>query len=202
MDNQKIEEIFNRTFPGLALLYRDTDLSNDLISKYKVGQIIHERGFTDTSLLGGGLKTNLRYLIASAQGRDLSMFDPNSAKWGLILISPGGYFKVLDIYKRNGKTQILLLNIPETGIELFSSTTASAEQKVIEKGRQSFDEKVDAEPIAELMTDEWKERVQFPIGMDDKGNFFSYVIDKIGQAKQNDKTESKPKSFWTRLFGE
>lgn len=202
MDNQKIEEIFNQTFPGLTLLYRDTDLSSDLISKYKVGQIIHERGFTDTSRLGGGLKTNLRYLIASAQGRDLSMFDPNSAKWGLILISSGGYFKVLDIYEKNGKTQILLLNIPETGVELFSSTTTNVEQQVIEKGRQSFDEIINAEPIAELVTNEWKERVQFPIGMDDKGNFFSYTIDKVEQTKQNDIKENKPKSFWTRLFGE
>jgi hypothetical protein len=52
------------------------------------------------------------------------------------------------------------------------------------------------------MTDEWKERVQFPIGMDDKGNFFSYIVDKVEKAKQDDTKESKSKSIWTRLFGE
>ena len=202
MDNLKIEEIFNQTFPGLSLLYRDVELSNDLISKYKVGQIIHERGFTDTSKFGGGPTRKLRYLIASAYGRDLSMFDPNAAKFGLILISSGAYFKVLDVYEKDGKTQILLLNIPETGIELFSSTTTNIEQQVIEEGRQSFDEKINAEPIMTLSTDEWKERTQFPIGMDDKGIFFSLPTTKVEQSNQNQPTNKKPKSFWTKLFGE
>ncbi len=202
MDNKQIEEIFNQTFPGLALLYRDVELSIDLVSKYKVGQIVHERGFTDTSKFGGGPTTNLRYLIASAYGRDLSMFDPKAAKFGLILISSGAYFKVLDVYEKNGKTQILLLNIPETGIELFSSTTTNVEHQVIEKARQNFDEKISAEPITALSTDEWKERTQFPIGMDDKGQFFGLPLTKVEQNKQSQPTIDKPKSFWTKLFGE
>lgn len=202
MDNKKIEEIFNQTFPGLALLYRDVELSNDLISKYKVGQIIHERGFTDASRFGGGPTAKLRYLIASAYGRDLSMFDPNAAKFGMIIISSGAYFKVLDVYEKDGKTQILLLNIPETGIELFSSTTTNVEQQVVEKGRRSFDEKINAEPIMTLLTDEWKERTQFPIGMDDKGIFFDLPTTNMEQSKHNQPTNEKPKSFWTKLFGE
>jgi hypothetical protein len=176
MEKQKIEEIYNQTFPGLTLLYRDADLSSELIAKYKVGQILYERGFTDTSRFGGGLTTNLRYLIASAQGRDLSMFDPETAKWGLILISSGSYFKVLDIYEKDGKTQILLLNIPENGVPLFSSTMTNIEQQVIDAGRKSFDQKINNQPVAELQTKDWKERVQFPIGMDDEGNFFPYTL--------------------------
>jgi hypothetical protein len=174
MDNQKIEAIFNQTFPGLAFLYRDADLSSELISRYRAGQIIHERGFTDTSRMAGGINTNLRYLIASSQGRDLSMFDPDAGKFGLIVIAAGSYFKVLDVYVKNGKTQILLLHIPEDGVELFASATTNVEQQVVGKARQSFDDKILAEPVAALLDGEWKERTQFPIGMDDEGNFFGY----------------------------
>src|SRR4051812_28957790 len=46
MNNKELEEIFNETFAGLALFYRDTKLDDQLISKYQVGQIIMERGFT------------------------------------------------------------------------------------------------------------------------------------------------------------
>jgi hypothetical protein len=71
MDNKKVEEIYNQTFAGLTLFYRDTTLSETLISKYHVGQILTERGFTDMSYKGGGLATNFRYLIASAHAKDL-----------------------------------------------------------------------------------------------------------------------------------
>lgn len=79
MGNKEIEDIYNQTFGGLTLYYRDTTLSDILSSKYQVGQILTERGFTDISFKGGGLATNFRYLIASANGKDLSAFNPNSA---------------------------------------------------------------------------------------------------------------------------
>lgn len=42
MDNKQIEEIYNQTFGGLTLFYRDILLMEDLISKYKVEQILIE----------------------------------------------------------------------------------------------------------------------------------------------------------------
>ena len=61
MNNKQIEEIYNQTFGGRTLFYRDTTLPDHLISKYTVGQILTERGFTDMSYRGGGISTNLRY---------------------------------------------------------------------------------------------------------------------------------------------
>ncbi len=135
MDHQKLEEIFNQTFPGISFLYRDVDLSNELIAKYQVGQIIHEKGFTDTSKFGGGLDKSLRYLIASAHGKDLSVIDEKAGKWGLVLIASGSYFKVLDICEEAGKTQIQLLHIPKIGVELFSKLTTNVEEQVVEMGK-------------------------------------------------------------------
>lgn len=91
MKNARLKAIYNETFSGLKLFYRDTNLSDALISKYDIGKIIQEKGFTDMSSLGGGLSGNLRYLIASAHPKDLSKFNPDSAKnghflWILLLI--------------------------------------------------------------------------------------------------------------------
>lgn len=173
MDKKQIEEIYNKTFSGLTLFYRDTTLSEDLISKYKVGQILTERGFTDISYKGGGLTTNLRYLIASANAKDLSALNPDSGKFGHVLLSSNAFFKVLDIYKIGDKTQIFLLEIPANAIDFFASATSNIEDDITKKARESFDTKVNLEPISELQSNEWKERTAFPIGMNDKGEFFS-----------------------------
>lgn len=172
MTNSEIEEIFNQTFAGLTLFYRDTNLADDIISKYSVGQIISERGFVDMSYKGGGLTNNLRYLIASANGKDISAINPGASKYGHILLKSNSFFKVLDIYKIGDKTQIFLLEIPETTVDFFAQATSNIEKEITIKARKSFDQKVDATRIAELQTPQWKERTSHPIGMSDEGEFF------------------------------
>ncbi|MEO6253122.1 MAG: hypothetical protein ABIO79_07455 [Ferruginibacter sp.] len=172
MNTTQIEEIYNQTFSGLTLFYRDTTLAENLISKYQVGKILTERGFTDMSYKAGGLVTNLRYLIASANAKDLSAFDPASAQLGHVVLSPDAFFKVLDIYTIGDKTQVFLLEIPSTAVDFFAGTTTNVEEDITKKARAGFDTKINSEPIAELQTLEWKERTEFPIGMNDKGDFF------------------------------
>jgi hypothetical protein len=172
MDNKQIAEIYNQTFSGLTLFYRDTTLSETLSSKYTVGQILMERGFIDMSYKGGGLATNFRYLIASANAKDLSAFNPESAKHGHVILTANAFFKVLDIYKVGEKTQVFLLEIPSHAVDLFQRSTSNIEEDITKKARESFDAKVNAAPVAELQTPAWKERTEFPIGMNDKGTFF------------------------------
>lgn len=167
-----MEDIFNETFAGLTLLYRDTKLSENLISKYQVGQIIMERGFTDMTYKGGGLSTNFRYLIASAHGKDLSAINPEASILGHIVLTSNAYFKVLDIYKIGDKTQVFLLNIPERGIALFKSAMSNIEADIIQKARHNFDEKINLPIIEELKNQEWQERIGFPLGMNDNGEMF------------------------------
>lgn len=172
MDNKQIEEIYNQTFAGLTLFYRDTNLSEDLVSKYRVGQILIERGFTDMSIKGGGLSTNLRYLIASAHAKNISAINPDSAQYGHVVLLSNSYFKLLDIYKIGNKTQIFLLEIPSTAVEFFANTNSNIERDIIIKAKASFDTKINMEPIPELQSLDWRERTEFPIGMNDKGEFF------------------------------
>jgi len=172
MKNKRIKDILDETFSDLKLFYRDTTLSDDLISKYKVGQIIKEKGFTDMSYIGGGLSGNCRYLIASSDARDLSKFNPASVKNGHSLLDDNSFFKVLDIQKVNNKTQIFLLNIPGNSLTLFKNSTSNLEEEITEKARQKFITKIDSALIPELQTEDWKERTKSPIGMSDNGEFF------------------------------
>ena len=75
------------------------------------------------SYKGGGLSTNFRYLIASANAKDLSAFNPDSKRFGHILLSANGFFKVLDICKIGDKTQVFLLEIPVTAVNFFAIAT-------------------------------------------------------------------------------
>lgn len=172
MKNSRIKAIYHETFSGLKLFYRDTDLSDNLISNYKIGQIIQEKGFTDMSSLGGGLSGNIRYLIASAHPKDLSKFNPDSAKMGHFLLDTIAYFKVLDIQKIENKTQVFLLNIPDNSISLFKNSSSNLEEEIIEKARKKFKDKIHLALVPELQTNDWKERTKSPLGMTDTGALF------------------------------
>ncbi|HEX8016043.1 MAG TPA: hypothetical protein VF465_12485 [Flavobacterium sp.] len=172
MKNKRIKETLDETFSDLKLFYRDTNLTNTLIENYKVGQIIKEKGFTDMTSIGGGLSGNLRYLIASANAKDISKFNPDSSKIGHFLLDEISFFKVLYIQKSENKTQIFLLHIPDNALSLFKNSTSNIEEEIIEKSRQKFSSKINAPLIPELQTENWKERTKSPIGMSDNGELF------------------------------
>ncbi|MFH6997653.1 hypothetical protein ACHRVZ_06960 [Flavobacterium sp. FlaQc-57] len=172
MKNSRLKAIYNETFSDLKLFYRDTNLSDDLISNYKIGQIIQEKGFTDMTSIGGGLSGNVRYLIASAHPKDLSKFNPDSAKIGHFLLDSITYFKVLDIQKIENKTQVFLLNIPDNSITLFKNSSSNLEEEITENARKKFVKKINLPLVPELQTENWKERTKAPIGMNDNGELF------------------------------
>ncbi|WP_291147344.1 hypothetical protein [Flavobacterium sp. UBA7680] len=172
MKNSRLKTIYNDTFSGLKLYYRDTDLPDNLISNYKIGQIIQEKGFTDMTSIDGGLSGNFRYLIASAHAKDLSKFNPDSAKIGHFLLDTIAYFKVLDIQKIGNKTQVFLLNIPDNSILLLKNSSSNLEDEIIEKARRKFESKIHLALIPELQTESWKERTKSPLGMNDDGELF------------------------------
>lgn len=172
MTNEEIQSIMSSTFGGLAIFCRDLDLDENLVSKYQPNQILMERGFTDVSHKIGGMAKNCRYLIASSKGKDLSMFSQNP-EFGHIIIQSGAFFKVLDIQKENGKTQILLLNIPPEGVPIFATSKINIEDQIIEKGKELFKKSIESEPLPALQANDWVERTSFPIGMNQEGVFFT-----------------------------
>jgi hypothetical protein len=116
---EETEEIVNWTLSGLTMYYRDSELSSAVVSKYKVGQIFRSRTFVDVSSFAGKLTKNCRFIFASTKAAPLYQINPSTEKWGLHTINANSYFKVLDVYGKDGKTQFFLLHIPAKGYRLF-----------------------------------------------------------------------------------
>jgi len=223
MKQEDIEAVMNSTFSGLALFCRDLELTAPLIEKYQLNQIIMERGFTDLTHRIGGQATNFRYLVASSNAKDISALSQNP-EFGHIMLQSGAYFKVLDIQKEGDKTQVLLLHIPEEGVDIFRQAKVNIEDQVVEKGVEIFKEHLLKEPIKDLQSNDWIERTSFPLGMNSDGVFFLDMKDEstsdnesVEKETSEDKVDrltelaekmkkqeaAKPekKSFWSRLFG-
>lgn len=176
--NEQVEKIINEMFPGMTFYYRDADLANDIVEKYKHQQIIRNGIFLDVSSLGGKLVKNTRFLIASNKARPLFQLNPNVAKWRLHTINVDSYFQVIDLIKENGKTQILLIQIPKEGVRLFESAWINLLDKIVEKGKESFEQKKSIDSIPALQEEEWVKRTEFPVGLNGKNDFFDLFPDK------------------------
>lgn len=78
---------------------------------------------------------------------------------------------MLDIYNIGDKTQILLLQLPD-GFEKIFEGRIELEDKIIARERKNFHEDLQKEIFEELATAEWLERCGFPLGMNNKGEFY------------------------------
>ena len=149
---------------------RDCNLSDELTDKYEAGQILTEKAFVDATDKIGGITTTHRYLILSNAMADLSGFEKDT-DWSIHTAKANSKFKVLDIYRNHGKTQILLLQLPEGFEEVFTLSNNLINQR-IEYSRKLFDSCLSKAIIEEVNSHDWLERVSFPLGMDENGNFF------------------------------
>lgn len=172
MESHEIDQIFNDTFKNLTFFYRDTDLQEYLISKYHIGQIIRNPAFTDMTYLESGLVKNLRYIIASTKGVDLSAFQDDSTIRGHCLLQPNALFKVLDIINVGKQVLILLLNIPNGTADFFNEITSTTEEEIIAAVKRNYIEMLKFPVNKELQSAEWIFRNEFPLGMDTYGEIF------------------------------
>ena len=170
-DRQSPEyKVIESTLCSASRYVRDVNLDEKLAGKYEVGQFITERGFVDASSRIGGMVTTHRYLILSSYMADFSAFEENT-NWGLHVAKPNSRFKVMDIFTLNGKTQIVLLQLPDGFEEVFENTV-SIEREMVEELRDEFQETLKLDVIEELANPQWLERCEFPLGMNDEGEFF------------------------------
>lgn len=179
------EEIINWTYPGATLYYKDCDLKPSIAEKFTEGKLIRNGFFLDVSARGGGIKFNTRFLIASAKAANLYEVNPDNERFGHCCLNLDSYFKVLDIYKLEGKIQIFLLHIPAKGLKYFESVTSNLDEDFIKKARQSFDNKIHMEPISDLLEPFWLKRTNFPVGMNASDKFFP--LTSISTVTENEK---------------
>jgi len=162
------------TYPGAALYYRDVELPEDAVAKYKAGQIIRSSIFVDVTCIAGRPATNCRFIVATNKAAPLYALNPEYEKWAMHTVNANSYFKVMDVYKKEGITQIFLLHVPAKGVGLFKNLVLQTdgvdmEQQFIEKARANFDRNLTKPSAPELDDEEWINRTGFPIGMD--GNY-------------------------------
>ena len=170
-DRQSPEyRVIETTFENASRYVRDVNLDSKFVDKYEIGQIIQEKAFVDASDRIGGMITSHRYLILSGYMADFSSFEKGT-NWGLHVAKNGSRFKVVDIYTVGDKTQILLLQLPEGFEEVFENRT-DVEEEFIERERENFEKDLKKEIIEELAGDLWLQRCEFPLGMNDEGEFF------------------------------
>lgn len=174
MDNKDIEKIMNQIYPGLTHYVRDVDLDKKYINNYKVGNIIYEKAFVDTTCKIGKLNKTTRYSIFSNQAVELNTIADKKYQnnWGLCLIDRNSAFKILDIYEYNNKTLITLLHIPLELSELLRNVSTNLDDQIINTARSRFEKSFNDKTFIEL-DDEWYTRLKFPLGMSDEGILFN-----------------------------
>lgn len=171
-DVELLEKTINEILPGLTMYVRDVNLAPELAAKYEPQTIIMERGFTDASCRVIGMVTTHRFAILSNHMADFSEYEQGT-NWGLFVARHNAHFKVLDIYEYQGRTQILLLHLPDdTRWKMFKNVKLSVEEQFIEDSRKRFENKSVQDPVPELVTEEWLDRCSAPLGMNETGEFF------------------------------
>lgn len=167
--------IYKTTYADCDLYVRDINLSEELEEKYLIGDLIQERAFVDMTDRIGQMTTSHRYAILSNHIADLSEFE-NGTNWGLHTASRNSIFKILDIYKFKGKTQILLLHLIDGFEELFIDNNAIDDVEV-EIAREIFEESFENDIIKEVNSSKWLDRCSFPLGLDNEGNLWKIEKD-------------------------
>lgn len=178
------EELVNWTLPGLQFFYRDTDALADPSEVYHIGDTVRAGVFVDatTKLLRPIHKT--RYIIASAHAamlceiEDMVQNNPHIQKWGLCTFHFNSYFKVLDIYKQRGVTQVLLFHIPEAAARYMGHSqllinfaeTATKGMNLVDMARESLDSKLEMDIHPRSYDEDFCHRMHWPIGLDQHGN--------------------------------
>ena len=154
------------------MFVRDVNLPDETANKYTPDMIIRERAFVDASHRVMGMVTTHRFAILSNHMASFENFE-HGTNWGLCVAQRDSHFKVLAKHDYCGKTLILLLHLPDDeDWKMFQNVKINIEDDMIATSIERFENKCNLEAIPELATKEWLDRCSFPIGMDDKGDFF------------------------------
>ena len=172
-NSEALGELWKQTFSGVGFFYRDADLEDGVLEKYRQGMIVQERGYVDCSYLDGGLAARHRYLIMTSQARDLHALVGMDPKYGPAIIQRDGFFKVLDVYWLRGHAQITLLHVPEELVNhLLTPELNEIEEEMVKAARANFEGNLANPAVPALTEAEWLERTAFPLGMSEEGDLF------------------------------
>jgi hypothetical protein len=174
--NYKTQEFgarLNQLLVGSKFLYRDTSLSPEVLALYRVGLFFRDPTPFDTSHRFSGLTANTRFLVISSSPINLSAMSENP-EWGLCVFKPNELFKVVDVQRHGGFSQVTVLHIPDGFEHYFRSTDASYfEARLTPKTRSEFQEAMQTAVLPDLASAAWRERTALPPGINASGKLVS-----------------------------
>lgn len=150
---------------GSKFLYRDVPLDADALALYSTGTFVREPTLCDATAKFGGPTANTRFLLISAQPRDLSALSERP-EWGLCVLGVNQLLKVVDVHREGEFVQVTLLHVPDAFATYFRSADASFfENMITPQTRADFREAVATKPLAEHAAAAWRDRVAVAPGM-------------------------------------
>ena len=166
-----LEAKWCETFGKCSPFVRDTTLPPVFLEKYQIGLLLRDPTFCDASYKIGGFVAPDRFLIFSSNARTL---DQDALQpWGLCIWPTGRCFRIIDKIIQQYKFQITLLEIPEELLHLFEQRhLRKLEQHFVKQAHKIFEENVNAVPVPELNTEDWRQKLVAPIGINDQGDYF------------------------------
>ena len=183
--------------PNLQFYYRDTNAHIDASRIYRVGDTIRAGFFVDATTKLQKPAHRTRFLIASAHAAKFYEMEPmvkenpNIGKWDLATFHYNSYFKVMDVYETMQCTQVFLLHIPMSAAILLQG---AAEYKFLDEdgtgavlvllARNSLDEKLRMGFHERSFDEEWCERMEDPVGLDEDMSFCSLAPAPESKDKQ------------------
>ena len=163
-----------QVFAQCTYFYRDTVLSPEVLSLYRVGILFREPTFCDSTYRFGGFAAPHRYLIISANAKCIDEFS-ELPEWGLCLWQLDRIFKVIGIYRRDEKAQVTLLEIPEVFLaEFVTPELNEMEKRFAAQAGERFETALDMPPLAEHRSRSWLDRLRYPVGVAANGAWFEH----------------------------
>lgn len=166
------QRVYNDTFMGVQVVVRDCGLGPEAMARYVPGAVLREPGYTYASSKVGGMTSSHRIAILTNHMIDAgaNSTDEKVRERGLCVGNEGSRFKVLDVYAKDGRTQVLLLHlVDDERWRLFADAPAGFADTQIAGSRKLFERAIGEDPVEALQSDEWHELVAAPLGLDMDG---------------------------------
>lgn len=166
------EEIIKRNYQNLEMFVRDLKLNSSTIKRYTKDLVLKESSFVEMTYKIAGIKKdfNTRFIILSNKANNMEELETDT-NWGLYVISTNSYFKVLGNFKIDNINIIVLLHISGNDIDFFKENVISIDEKLVNNVKEKLAYELKLDVLKELDDGYFYRHTNFPIGIDEKGNF-------------------------------
>ena len=165
------ERMVDDALRGLRPYVRDAWLRPSVAALYRPGMLLRSPVPVEATSRLGGMRTSQRFTILSNHMVDVGRLfdDDDMLVRGQHAADSGSRFLVLDVYASGGKTQVLLLHLPDDERwELYPSLGSPAVRALVPALRRRFEQSRRLRVSPEL-DDDWLTTCHDPVGVGEDG---------------------------------